>query len=208
MKHLKMLGPASIAALAMMAVMGAGTASAVTICSHSGTGTACAGIHGNHYTGAVAANAPKAELTSGFVNVTCKSNAAGTVNGTTGAGSITELSFNTCTDNFGHVCTAVSTGRPWAAQAAGPTTATNGSLTVSNAAGEFACPSPFNTGSIVICKYATPTAVSNVIGGAPASIEAKGIKVTTQPGSNVLCSKEATFSGTYSITTPSSLYIT
>jgi hypothetical protein len=207
MKYLKMLGLAAVAALALMAVMGAGTASA-KVCSNSGAGASCGTGHGNEYTGAVTATTTEAKLTSGFINVTCHSHASGSItNSATGTGSISELSFTGCVDNFGRTCTAATTGRPYHASVV-VSTKPNGTMTVSNVAGEFTCKNPFNTAENVTCKYATPTATTTVTGGAPAKITATGVKLSRQTGSHALCSSEASWHGTYTVSTPASLFIT
>jgi hypothetical protein len=203
MKHAKMLGLAAVAALALMALVGAGTASATIVCSASGTGTACAGSHGNQYTGPISAElttGKSAQLVSGFITVTCtESTAGGSVTGSTGAGSLTSLTFNSCTSGLG-ACTAKSTGTPWAAQAT-TGTAPNGTMKVNNVAGEFTCAGE-------TCKYSAASATTEVKGGAPAEIVATKVPLSKAAGSGPFCSSTATWSGEYKITSPTSLYLT
>jgi hypothetical protein len=203
MKYAKMLGLAAIAAMALTAFVGAGTASA-KVCSGAGVGAACAAGHGNQYTGEVKASLTSgktATLVSGFITVNCKKSVAtGTItNSETGVGSITGLTFEECTSGLG-ACTAKSTGLPWAATAT-TGTAPNGTLTVKNVAGEFTCAGE-------TCKYAAAEAKPTVTGGAPAEIVAKNVALVKQAGSGALCSANATWSGEYSVSTPASLYLT
>jgi hypothetical protein len=207
MKYLKMLGLAALAALALTAVIGAGTASA-TLCSTEGTGTSCGGSHGKHMTAGDHIEATgQAELTSGFINVSCHSIITiKIVDATAGTGQVTSLVFTGCVDNFGRACTAVTTGLPWNGSATG--TGTNGTLTVSNVAGNFTCKNPFNTSEDVKCNYAAPSASAAVTGGHSPSAKATGVKLSKQAGSHFLCSNEATWNGTYTLLTPKSLFIT
>jgi hypothetical protein len=208
MKHLKMLGIAAVAALALMAVVGSATASA-KICSSSGTGTSCGASDGNEFTGAFSATATNATLTSGFVTVSCTDSVASgnILNSSTGAGNITGLTFSGCSNNLGGGCeasTTASSGAPWTAGVA-HTTGTNGTLTVSNVQGEFTCTI---FGGPVKCIYAATTAKAEVVGGTPATVKATKVALAKQAGSNALCSTEGTWSGTYTVTSPASLFIT
>src|SRR4051794_13024578 len=102
MKYLKMLGLASLAGLALMAVTGAGTASAVNrICSTSGTGSLCAAGHGNEFIGTIHATLESgtvSELVSGFTNVRCsESTVHGSItNSTPPTGTIDAMTFGKC----------------------------------------------------------------------------------------------------------------
>jgi len=213
MRYLKMLGLAAIAALALMAVVGAGSASAATVCSLAGTGTSCGGSHGFHYTGTMhaATEAGKpAELQSGFDNVKCDSTVHVVEVTTEGTGFVDDLTFTNCVDSFGHTCTAksnASTTNKWHAQAT-TGTAPNGTLTVKNVNGQFTCPNPLKPSEMVTCIYAAESASATVTGGAPAKVTATKVALTKQPGSGASCSSTATWSGAYSVSTPSSLYLT
>lgn len=207
MKYAKMLGLAAIAAMALMAVIGAGTASA-KVCSTSGKGASCGGSHGSVYTGNVVAKLTEgktATLTSGFITVKCSSSeAAGEItNGETGTGNISKLAFSSCTSGLG-ACTAsttASSSNKWPATVA-VTTAPNGKMTVTGVKGEFTCAG-------VTCIYAAESATAEVRGSDTApEIVATSVPLTKQAGSNALCSSTATWSGEYLISTPSSIFIT
>jgi hypothetical protein len=210
MRYLKMLGLAALAAMAVTAVMGAGTASAAKVCTTdvAHQGTDLCGTHGKHAkTNTTITAAGTAELTSGFTTLHCKSHVTGNIaNATTGHGTIGVLDFTGCTNQEGKVCTAATTGRPWTASVA-YTSGTNGTMTVSNVAGTFTCPSPF--GGNVTCNYAAASASTTVTGSHTTPVVvAKGVKLAKAAGSSFLCSNEAEWHGTYHVSTPSSLAIT
>jgi len=213
MHYLKVFSLSAIAALALIAVAGVGSASAATICSIEGTGTSCGGSHGFHYSGTVhaATEAGKpAELTSGFDNVKCDSTVHMVEVNTEGTAWVDALTFSNCVDSFGHACTAksnASSGNRWHA-AAVTGTAPNGTLTVDNVNGQFTCPNPLKTSELVTCIYAAESATATVTGGAPAKVTATKVALARQAGSGPSCSATATWSGTYRVSAPSSLYLT
>jgi hypothetical protein len=207
-KYLKTLGLALIAALAITAFAGATSASA-KICSGSGTGEACAGTHGKLFTGTIQATSTNSQLTSAWNIVSCKkSTLHGSItNATTGVWHVDSLTFSECTDSFGQKCeasTTASEANKWPGTAT-TTTAPNGTLTVSNVAGTFICGS-------TTCNYETAKAGASgeivVKGGAPAVITATKVPLTKGAGSGGLCSSTATWDGTYTVSTPTSLYLT
>jgi len=217
MKHLKMIGLAALAATALMALVGVGTASA-KVCSTAGAGAACGGSHGSVYTGAISASltsGKNAVLTSGFITVTCtESSAGGSASGgasSPATGNLTSLTFGGCTANTGGSCTAkssASAGNPWPATLT-TGTAPNGTMTVTNVTGEFTC-TVF--GSPVTCRYVATDAGGAgeivVKGGTPAEIIATSVKLTKEEVSNGLCSNTATWSGEYKISTPTNAFLT
>src|SRR6187200_3289984 len=220
MKYLKMLGLAAVAAMALTAVIGAGTASAATICTTDtlhASGTACGtnAIHGWHAKAEtpIKASTTEAKLTSGFINVTCESTAEGKItNATTGHGDITSLTFINCIDNFGRPCTANSTASaavPWTVTTA-YTSGTNGTMTVHFPTGTFTCKNPFNpSGAEVHCEYTANTATVTATGShTEPKLDAVNVSLTKHGTSSVLCSNTATWNGTYKVTTPSSLVVT
>jgi hypothetical protein len=214
MKYVKMMGLAALAALALTAVIGAGTASA-KICSTEGTGEACGGTHGKVYTGEIhAVNETNAVLTSGFITVTCTtSTIQGTVTGATTSGNITAVTFSGCSANTGGTCTAKTTAseaNKYPAKAFHGAAAPNANMTVTNVTGEFTC-TVF--GSTVVCKYtATDAGGANEIlikgSDTAPTVEATSVKLTKDEGSSGLCSSTATWTAKYSVTTPKSLVVT
>jgi|GEM_PF-2224151 len=212
-KYAKILALSAFAALALMA-MGASTASA-NICSKAASThtpvTLCSVAHGNVYNGAIVATSTNAQLTSGFVNVKCTHSVLeGTVTGTTTTGQITKLSFTGCSNNLGQACTAsttASSGAPWHAISK-TGAAPNGTMEVSTVTGQFTCGS-------TTCYYKSAKVGGagelQVIGGAPAHVTigtGNPVKLEREEGSGGLCSSSATWHGTYTVTTPSSLYLT
>jgi hypothetical protein len=218
MKHLKMLGLAALAALALTAVLGVGSASAKT-CSLAGAGAECGAGHGKVYTGAITAKLAtgNAELQSGFINVACPaSHLAGKItNGETGTGTIESLTFGPgCKANTGQSCTATTTataGAPWHAVVVPTAGTTNGTMKVKPVKGTFTC-SASGFFPHVTCNYeATEVGAAGEIvinGGAPASVVAAKVPLKKGAGSGASCSETATWSGHYTVSTPTSLYIT
>jgi hypothetical protein len=214
MKHAKMLGLAAIAAMSLMAVVGAGTASA-RICSTSGAGVACGTGHGFEYvTGTFHADlaaGANTTFTSGFITVTCTTSTAhGEVtNAGTGTADIDALTFANCTDQSGNACTASSTAsgtNKWHTTITSDGSGTNGTMVMNNVTLETNCAG-------VSCKYMAAEAGSKgeiVVTGSDTDPKSDATKVplTKDTGSNFLCSSTATWSWEYTFTTPTSLFIT
>src|SRR3954468_16615116 len=218
MKYLKIIGLTALAAMALMAV-GASSASAAKVCSTAGTGAACGAGHGKVYTGAIAAkNVGNVTLTvfnkanEDINTVTCTtSEAGGTItNGETGTGSITKLTFTGCSSN---ICSAVSASTnaatsPWASEVATEAEKenTNGLMTSKNVTGTFPCTF---LGFPVTCKYSASAATTKVDGhDTEPKITAEKVPLTTEESSNeAVCGATSTWTGTYRINTPSSLFV-
>jgi hypothetical protein len=220
MKHLKILGLAAVAALALMAAIGASTASAnALLCSTTGDSGTIININCSNTTKGTA-QIPNpttikaslkpgtvAELTSTFDNVKCTtSEVSGTASGETGTGNIESMTFSGCTDSFGGACTAdtsASSTNKWPATVTTTTVGVhdgNGLLHVSNITGKFSCP-------IGTCRYTASTATPHVTGGEPAHITATKIVLNREEVSTFGCSATATWSATYVVTTPKSLWV-
>ena len=213
----KIIGMAVMAAMALMAF--ASSASATIVCSGEGTGPVCAGTHGKQYSGKIHATlkaGTHANLTvtnssgGSVTTVTCTgSTVEGTVNGATGAGQITTFHFTGCSSplcpNGVHASTTASAVAPWPAQATTSGTGPNGTLHVEKIGGKFICTgSFFNT----TCEYASAKATVNVTGGAPATITATSVPLTKTAGAEAVCGVKADWTATYTVGTPSSLYLT
>lgn len=220
MKYLKILAFAALAAMALMAVA-ASSASAAKVCSTAGTGAACGAGHGNVYTGPIVGkNVGNVilEVTNGsgsVINtVTCtESEAAGEVtNGETGAGKLTKQTFKSCTSNVCGTTTAsttASTTNPWASAVRTEiegTENTNGIMTVEGVTGSFTCTF---IGIPVTCKYKAAKAEVKVDGSdTEPKITASKVALELEEGGNeTVCGKKGDWTGTYKITTPSSLFI-
>jgi hypothetical protein len=121
-------------------------------------------------------------------------------NGGTGTGNVESMTFSGCTDSFGGTCTAdtsASAANKWPVT----TTATkephngSGTMTVSNITGKFSCP-------IGTCRYTASSASTGFTGGKPATITATKVTLNREEVSSFGCSATATWTGTYTQTTP------
>jgi len=222
-KHAKVLGLAIVAALALSAFVGAGSAAAnAKVCSTAGKGAACAGSHGNVYTGPIKASLiattntteVHAVLQSQFTSVTCtNSTVEGEVtNGETGTGVINSLTFSGChsggssTNNCTADTTASKTNTWPATGTASGKSDGNGSMDVSNVTGHFAC---VIFGSTVNCYYKAASTNVDVFGSdTTPTIEATAVSLEREEPSSGFCSASATWTARYSIETPTSLFLT
>jgi hypothetical protein len=218
MKHLKMLGLAALAALALTAVLGVGSASAKT-CSGSGTEAECGVGHGKVYTGAITAKLAtgNALFQSGFITFSCPaSHLSGKITeGEMGTGLIEGLTLGPfCTSNTGQSCTATTTASaaaPWHAVIVSTAGTTNGTMKVKPFKLTTTCAA---SGFLphVTCSYEASEvgAAGEIVvnGGAPAAVVAAKVPLKKGAGSGASCSETATWSGHYTVSTPASLYIT
>jgi len=195
MKYLKMLGIAALASLAVMAVAGVGTAAAGTKVCKNALGTECypAGTK-------LSANSTHALLTTNLTNVTCKKSlVTGTMDGTTGHGQVTGLTFGECvaTSN-GSACTVTAINLPYTATAiAGP------ALTLTPISGPMGatvvCPN-----ALINCTFTSKHLILDVTNGAPATVHAKEEPLEREGG---FCPSESKWDATYTVTAPNPLYI-
>ena len=196
MKHLKMLGLLAVAAAALTAF--AGTASATTATSPKGT----------LYTGTYRAEAEgKTSLEGPFTTVTCgQSVVEGKVeqhgSGVTTGGKISLLTFTEC--NF--PVTVLKAGSLEAHTTAVKGTDADGTVTSSGA--EITIQT-----SIANCLYTTNN--SDIGTGSLTSTTTTGGNATLDIGSasiprtghSIFCGSSATWTGSYKVVTPSTLYI-
>ncbi len=230
MKYVKMFALAAVAVTALVAVAASSASASAKVCSTATTAhtptTACTAGHGWVYQGKISAKLKtgtnavlKATTGGGFVTstVTCTgSESEGEVtNGTTGTGKLTKLTFTGCSSSScsgaGGVTASstASAATPWAATATTTIPGTengNGIMDVSNATGQFTC----DTGIFghVTCKYEVSTAQPHVTGSdTEPLIVANAIILTTEPNQNSLCGAHASWTATYKVTTPSSLWV-
>jgi hypothetical protein len=188
MRYIKMLGLLAVAAAALMAF--AGTASATTITSPTGnpyTGTIQATTHGGH-----------AVLHNPIAKIECHSTVHGHVesHGTTvtAKGLITSLTFINCTNSW-----HVTTNTPGTLEIHW-TSGYNGTLTSTGA-------TVTSTRFGIECRYVTSnTHIGTLTGGSPATLHIQG-SIPFHSGSS-FCGEGATqWTGSYQVTSPSSLYI-
>jgi hypothetical protein len=188
MKYVKMLGLLAVAAAAFMAF--AGTASADEATSPTGT----------TYKGALSAEAEgHAVLDNPIAKIECASSVSGNIEsedkaGENVSGNIESLSFSNCTDSW-HV-TVVSAG----SLSVNATGSYNGDVFSSGATVEA-------TRFGISCRYATSnTTVGTATGGSPATMDISAA-IPFHSGSIFCGSGATTWTGSYSVTSPSSLYI-
>jgi hypothetical protein len=164
----------------------AGTASATVLTSPEGT----------TYTGSIVATSTNSELDGAFVTVKCgHSEAKGGVEshgGETVGGKVSSLTFTSC-----NYTTTVK-------QAGTVTVHRNGTLTSSGAEVSIAT-------SVGTCVFTTgssgpKTDIGNLLEGEPPIYAISSAKIP-RTGGNFLCGSSGTWTGSYTITTPSSLWI-
>jgi hypothetical protein len=206
MKYLKMLGVAAVAAMALTAVLGAGSASAATfLCKTSAN--PCT----EHYPSGTAISASlvtgtTARLTTNIGTVTCKkSTVGGKTTSTEAHGEITSLTFTECTDPFGNPCTVKAVNTPYTASAATAVAGTpngSGTMTISGKAGNPGA--TVECGSWMNCKFTNSPIVLDVTGGAPAKIVASKEALNREGG---ICPAESFWDAEYTVTAPNPLFI-
>jgi hypothetical protein len=196
MKYLKMLGLAAVAAAALMAFVGAGTASATTL-----------EIGGVAQNSAVTIEATIASGTSAILKdefgTTTDTCTTSTVKGTTStftgtpAGAVSTLSFGNCT----HTTTVLKNGSLSIALSG----TTNGTVTSKEA--EVTVQSTF-FGASAVCKTGTGTDVGLLTGATTASNP--GAHATMHINATVNCGilGNAKWTGTYTVTSPTDLAVT
>jgi hypothetical protein len=196
MKHIKMLGLAALAAFALTAVAGAGTASAgAIVCGNSSN--PCTNILGK---GTKIASQLKtgtvATLTSS-TEVTCKKSSVGGVltNGE-GHGEITTFTFGECHTTSGDKCTVTAVNLPYTA------TATTGALDVTGKSGNPGA--TVDCGSFINCTFTVSSITLGVTNGEPAYISANKEPLN---GSGFFCPSSAAWDATYQVTSPKGLWL-
>jgi hypothetical protein len=197
MKYMKMLGLAAIAAAALMAFVGASTASATVLCKTNAS--PCP----EHYPSGTTVEATlksgtSALLEAGFANITCTSSTVtGKTSNTGGAnetvkGAISTLSFSNCNATV----TTIKNGE-LEIHATGKG---NGSLVgkgseVTVAIGSTSC----------VYGTSTGTTLGTLTGGTPATMNVKAS--LTRISGGFLCASPATWTATYTVTKPTTLFV-
>lgn len=220
MKYVQSVGLAALAVLSTAAIA-TSSASAATICSTAGTGTACKSGHGNQYTGSILGSNEGNNIFSvkneGGEVINTLTATSSTIGGTItnsgeGTGDITKLTFSgvnssICTDTP-VVTTTASTTSPWpfTVSTDGATENTNGIMTISNIGMQFTC--TFLTMPST-CKYTAATAQLTIDGSDTAPrLTATNVVLTGAPNQpSFVCGSSLAWNGTYKVTTPSSLFV-
>jgi hypothetical protein len=205
-KWLKNLALAAIAAAALMAFLGAGTASATQLCSlvkPAEGATACSAAAGKwEYKGNITGTSTDATLATNLANVEC-SDSATTINAasSTGApilGEVTALSFTGCqTEGLVHTaCTVTVRNVPYSASLEGKT------LTVTDPLGAGA---KVVCGTVLSCEFLTTKAELAITNGSPTTARAEKVALSHETGA--ICPSTATWSATYKVTAPTGLTV-
>jgi hypothetical protein len=207
----KTLGLAMVAALAAMAFIGAGSASAdpFGVICHLGSPTAGECPSGSlPFTGEVLGTSSEGDtFTSSFVTVKCEGDMKGKITNagsatTHPAGAIDQVSWKGCTNNIGcSTTTAVAEGLSWGILALA--NGLEGLLHVSNVKGSFTLSGGgFCAFGAIKCVYAATTVLPTLLShtaNSPAQIHANKLPLTEQAGSSGACSETGTWSALYDV---------
>jgi len=195
MKYLKILSLSAIAAAAVMAFVGAGTASATTVCT-LGTTTAPCGSGETPYSGKIVAHLVPGTtaVLSGTLKVECTSSTVEGETNSAGEGSITNATWSNCTN-----CPEIKAlNLPWKAHAT-TGTAPNGTMTVENPSVLLGkC-----LGGVANCVASASSVVLDVDGGEPALVLAKSEPLNMSTESGFGCGTSGTWTASYEALTPS-----
>jgi hypothetical protein len=217
MKHVKRAAFAALAVVALASIFATTASANAKICSTAGTGAACKSGHGNVYTGKVdgklsglfnwtATNAAGEKRAS----LTCaESTVEGEVtNGETGSGKITRLLLSQCSSATCSSPLSFSIALlPWTFTAETTTPEvenTNGLLKTGEITGAFGCT---YFGIAYTCRYKLASATFHVTGSDTAPTMSVDVVTEREEGLEFACGVKADWTATYSITTPSSLFV-
>ncbi|MFL5834506.1 MAG: hypothetical protein ACJ76B_11090 [Solirubrobacterales bacterium] len=211
MKFIKMMGLAVVAALAVMAMVGASAASA--------SGTACKTNSepcpaGDLYAAGTKMTAQlvpgtHATLTSSVGNVTCKnSTVAGVLNEPAKAhGEITSLTFTNCT--LGETeCTVSATKPPYTVTGIATPAVLgkgNGDFTVTQKAGGSVPGATVVCGFFINCTFSSTDITLKFTGGSPAKLKAEAVNLNRSGG---ICPSTSVWHAEYEVTAPKPLFLT
>lgn len=202
MKSMKMLGLLVIGAMAAMAFIGAGTASATKLCSVNTSPCPAGNTYGKGTSiKTQLVSGTKSVMSSGFVTITCtESTMSGKTTNEGGAGAVTgeisSVTWKNCTSGLGS-CTTSALKTPWSAEITG--SGGNGTMSVKGAAGKFTCGG-------TTCEYEASKVSLSVSGGNPAKAKASNVSFT-KIGGGFLCSSTASWTSEYEVTSPKPLFI-
>jgi hypothetical protein len=210
MKYVKMLGLAAVAAAALMAFVGASTASATVLCKTPAspqpgetTGTICPGgwAYGAN-TAIHAVNIGTVKLDTSFKTIECTgSTLGGETNAEEGSpltGPEGTLTFTGCNCTV-TVLKAGTVAIEWIPDTHNGTVTSTGNETTTS------CKTIFGT---VHCIYVTSaTHVGTLTGGNPATLSASATIPVDAEHSNGLCPQESKWTASYEVTTPKPLYV-
>lgn len=206
MKYVKTLSLAAIAAAALTAFIGAGTASATVLCkvepTGSPTGTVCP--PGNAYSAGTELHmslAEPAKLTSKMFTYECK---AGTLKGKTGnEGSATEtVKVPLETMTFSQCNCETKVLKPGTLEIHWISGTRNGTVTISGEEETFTCNTIF--GGIHCLITPSTHDIGTIIGGKQPEQKTENRQVDP---TNILCDENPEWDGRYQVTSPNPLWI-
>jgi hypothetical protein len=208
---IKTLGLAMVAAMAAMAFIGAGSASAdpFGVICHLGSGVQGECPSGSlPFTGKVLGTSLGGDtLTSSFVTIKCEGHMHGEITKTGSSttsplGFINEVLWKNCTNNIGcSTTTAVAENVPWHIEALAK--GLEAELHVKNVKGSFTLSGGgFCAFGAIKCVYAASTVLPQFLSHtatSPAVIHANKLALTKQAGSSGSCSETGTWSALYDL---------
>jgi hypothetical protein len=188
MQYLKSLGLVAVAAIALTAVAGTGSASAhAVLCKESAMPCGSPYKSGEHIT----ATAGTTRFTAGL-EVTCTSSEATIeVTGTGGEGKLTGLTFSGCKTGSTS-CTVTAGGLPYSSEADVSGTGPNGTLTLAGGEAGVNC-----AGLGLTCTYGNAPLSLPIDGGSTALLTANGVELKKTSG-GFLCPSTVKWDATYS----------
>lgn len=187
MNYIKMLGLTALAALGLMAC--AATASATAITSPSGT----------TYTSSIILESGHITIKGSWIDITCSGGSSISLNvekhgaGVTAGGKVNSWTFATC----GPYSIVVKKSGSWEFH-----TLSGGSGTMTSSGAEFLLIT--SVGECVLTTNGTD--MGSLSAGSPATLNVASAKIP-RTGGNFLCGSSATMNASYTVTTPSSLYV-
>jgi len=209
MKYVKMLGLAAVVVAALMALVGASSASATVLCKTPGTGsptgTTCPS--GWAYTAGTTThevNEEKVTLTTTFKNIECKKSIIEVEIENEGSasetpkGPVKKLTFEECNCTV----TVLKDGTQEFHWIEGTN---NGTITSSGSEVTAICSSIFGTEHCIYVTENTDLGVSK--GGAEATVEIAENDIPRLT-TNELCAEKAAWDGKYKVESPKALYFT
>ena len=209
MKYVKMLGLAAVVAAALMAFVGASSASATVLCKTTPTAGTCP--PGQAYEAGTeihAVNVGTVKLDTTFKNVECSgstvkgvtSNEGGPTETVTGPEASAALTFTGCN------CT-VNVLKPGTLEIHLIEGTNNGTLTSNGAEVTVSCSTLFGT---VHCIYETTNdSIGDLTASATSTSAAifHSTAVINRKPTAAICSEESTWTATYEVTSPKPLYV-
>jgi hypothetical protein len=209
---IKTLGLAAVAALAAMAFIGAGSASAhpFGIVCHLNANTVAPCPSGSlPFTGKVLGTSLEGDtFTSSFVTVKCEGHIHGEITSAGSAttqplGFINEVLWKNCTNNIGcSTTTAVAESTPWHVLVSAE--GLEGKLHIKNVKGSFTLSGGgFCAFGAIKCIYAAGTVLPTLLSHTethPALIHANKLPLEKQAGSSSSCSTTGSWSALYDLT--------